>query len=153
MDPLSRCWKSLDTPRWYVFHFRSRPRETWQEAMVRMFKTIEHAPIDLRVTRTTLTLFRDDDPRPLHVRPNVYNASTTFSYPNHIVSSVQRDPHVKRLPTPTTFEASAASTAIHGPHGYVRGSCAWPPPTYTPSPIFYVGRRRFHHPVKTSFTR
>lgn len=152
MDPLSRCWKSLNTPRWYVFHFCSRPRETWQDAIVRMFETIEHAPIDLRVTRTTLTLFRGDDPRPVAHAPKCVRRLHDF-----LVSKPHRFHTVHRDPTRKTF---AYSNYIRGVGRIDRDTwAAWmcaglvrmaPAHAYVITDILCVGLRgrRFHHPRK-----
>ena len=98
MDPLSACWKSLNTPRWYIYHFRSRPKETWQKAIQRLFETIERAPIDLCVTNTSITLFRNDDPRPVHQAPRALKQLHAF-----LLSKPHRFQHVTRDPTRKTL--------------------------------------------------
>lgn len=101
MDPLSACWNSLDTARWYIYHFRSRPRETWQNALQRLFETIQNCPIDLRITNTTLTLFRNDDPRPIANAPKYVKRLHKF-----LVSKPHRFQTVHKDPTRKTFAYS-----------------------------------------------
>lgn len=101
MDPLSRCWKSLDTARWYVFHFRPRPRETWQNATSRLFRTIEESPIDLRVTEHEFGLFRGDDLRPVKDGPKCVCRLHRF-----LISKPHRFHTVEKDPTRRTFSFS-----------------------------------------------
>ena len=152
MDPLSACWKSLDTPRWYLYHFRSRTRETWQKALERMFETIENAPIDLSVTKTSLRLFRGDDPRPVKHAPKVVRKLHTF-----LLSKPHRFHTVKKDPTRRTVHYSNYIRGV----GYIDRDmwaewiCAglyrgFPKHRYILTDMLTLAlrRRRFHQPRK-----
>lgn len=98
MDPLTSCWTSLDTLRWYMYHWRARPRETWQQAVQRFFQTLEKEPIALEITDDTLVIFQNDDPRPVKNAPkHVKRLHTFLKSKPHRFNCVQRDPTRKTI--------------------------------------------------------
>ena len=98
MDPLTACWTSLDTLRWYIYHWRARPRETWQQAITRFFHTLQSEDIDLQITDDTLNIFRGDDPRPVQNAPKYVKRLHGFlkSKP-HRFRTVRKDPTRKTI--------------------------------------------------------
>ena len=98
MDPLTACWTSLDTLRWYIYHWRTRPRETWQQAITRFFHTLQHQPINLQITDHTLTIFHGDDPRPVQNAPKrVKRLHAFLNSKPHRFKIVHKDPTRKTI--------------------------------------------------------
>lgn len=81
-----------------MYHWRARPRESWQQAIRRFFQTLEQEPIAIEITDHTLTIFNNDDPRPVKNAPkHVKRLHAFLKSKPHRFNCVQRDPTRKTI--------------------------------------------------------